>query len=202
MQSHRYSTHSYKIRFHCMKKCTRSHTHKHTDTITHRVRAIGHNQCFHLSICFSKHLSLPLCASPFSHQPLLCIYLYVTMCVKERELCWRTIYCTVWKKKNLFPYSPFAFQPSIPQFSPFPKSLYSLLSFLSVSAFTVCTPHSVSWFLYVSLPQSLSLFLLCHTAGKPTLSSFSCSLLLLSSLSLFMTPSNPLSLSNDSFVLL
>ena len=33
--------------------------------------------------------------------------------------------------------------------------------------------------LYAPLPPSLSLFLLCHAAGNPTLSSFSCSLLLL-----------------------
>lgn len=76
--------------FHCMRKKKTAQIHKHTN----RVRAIGHNQHFHLSICCSKHFSLPfscffssftLCTS-FSPPSVSCcasscLYAWLWLCV-------------------------------------------------------------------------------------------------------------------------
>lgn len=193
-----------------MGKYIHSHTHActvyylfslyekklHKYTHTHKIKAVGHNQHFHVSICCFKHrsLSFPLCFYTshtlhllFSTVPCcasFCLSEYDCVSERERERGfvlfsqpgWGTIEekhnCVLFFLPPLFCIS--SLHLSVLSIS---NSFYLLLSSLKVSC--VYIQHSPSLAsLYVPLPPSLSLFLLCRTAGKPTLSPFSCSLLL------------------------
>lgn len=175
-----------------------------------RVGAIGHNQHFHLSICCSPlapslflfflffYCALMRSVPSLSQCPLLhiCFCEWAWPCVGEGRDC---IIFTALTEHHidkspivfLFPASlPLCF---FPRFSPFSHSLYSLLSSHNVRYIHI--QHLTS----LCVSPSLSLFLLgikSYHHFPALFRSF------FPSLSPFMTSSNPLSLSDNSEVLL
>lgn len=167
-----------------------------------RVRTMGHNQRFHLSICFSEHISFLISlAQSSSQRPLLCICLSAGPWVRHGGKPVHFSHGLVRESYSIVPVFPF----SSPLHFPRPSLLYvphfSLLTAESLNVRFARIQHS-------PFPLSCPLRLcLCHYLC------FCCAIMLGSQhyhhfpalffpSPFFMPPSNPLSFSNDSVVLL